>query len=93
MNIMIQNGRVTNKAQAFLKSMDAKVTLDKYNQVKDGMTYDQVKAILGDGQITSQGKLMDIETIIYAWINKDGSNMNCTFQGNKMNMKAQFNHK
>ena len=93
MNVTIQNGVVTGKAQAGLKSMDAKVTLDKYNQVKEGMTYDQVKAVLGEGQLSSQDKIMDIESIMYEWINKDGSNINGTFSGGKLQMKAQFNLK
>lgn len=55
------------------------------------MTYDKVKDILGEGQILSQAKIMDIETIMYSWINDNGSNMNCTFSGGKMSIKAQFN--
>lgn len=93
MNVTIQNGVVTGKAQIGLTESDAKITLEKYNQVKDGMTYDQVKAILGEGQITSQTKIMDIESIIYTWTNKDGSNMNCTFTSGKMALKAQFDLK
>lgn len=52
-----------------------------------------VKAILGDGEIMSQTKIMDMESIMYSWTNKGGSNMNCTFSDNKMMMKAQFNLK
>lgn len=92
-NVEIQNDEITAKAQAGLEDMDAKITLDKYNQVKEGMTYDEVKGILGEGQILSQTKIMDIEAIIYAWINKDGSNANFTFSGGKLEMKAQFNLK
>lgn len=90
LNVTIQNGIVTGKAQAGLQSMDAKVTLEKYNQIKENMTYDQVKAILGEGQLTSQTKIMDLESTMYEWINKDGSNMNGTFSGGKLQMKSQF---
>ncbi|WP_097025564.1 DUF3862 domain-containing protein [Clostridium peptidivorans] len=93
MNVTVQNGVVTGKAQAGLKDMNAKVTLEKYNSVKEGMTYDQIKAVLGEGELTSQTKIMDMESSIYSWINRDGSNMNCTFTGGKMQMKAQFNLK
>lgn len=93
LTITMQNDEVTAKAQAGLESMDAKITLDKYNQVKEGMTYDEVKGILGEGQILSQTKIMDMEAIIYAWINKDGSNANFTFSDGKLEMKAQFNLK
>lgn len=91
--ITIQNDEVTAKAQAGLGNKDAGITLDKYNQVTEGMTYDEVKAILGEGQLTSQIKIMDTESIIYSWINKDGSNANFTFSGDKLDMKAQFNLK
>lgn len=93
MNVTIQNGIVTGKAQMGLYSNYSDVTLEKFNKIKEGMTYEQVKAILGEGEITSQSKIMDIESILYSWINKDGSNMNCTFSGGKMEMKAQFNLK
>lgn len=91
--ITIQNDEVSAKAQAGLGNKDAGITLDKYNQVTEGMTYDEVKAILGEGQLTSQVKIMDIESLIYSWINKDGSNANFTFSGDKLDMKAQFNLK
>jgi len=93
MNVTIQNGIVTSKGQMGLQDMDAKVTLEKYNKVKEKMTYAQVKAILGEGQIISQTKILNLESTMYEWINKDGSNMNGTFTGGKLDMKAQFNLK
>lgn len=89
-SVMVQGNKVTNKAQAFLQSMDAKVTLAQYNKINNGITYDQVKAILGEGELSSQGKIMDSTSEIYSWINSDGSNMNVTFQNNKVESKAQF---
>ncbi|MFX0548507.1 DUF3862 domain-containing protein [Hathewaya histolytica] len=93
MNITIKDGVVSGKAQMGLQKNKADVNIDKFNKVKEGMTYEEVKEVLGEGQLTSQSKIMNIETMIYSWINKDGSNMNCTFSGNKMKMKAQFNLK
>ncbi|SDP61732.1 DUF3862 domain-containing protein [Clostridium gasigenes] len=93
MNVTIQNDIVTGKAQMGLKDMDAKITSAKYDEVKEGMTYDEVKAIIGEGQILSRSKIMDIESVMYSWINKDGSNASFTFTGEKLQMKAQFNLK
>ncbi|WP_125152368.1 DUF3862 domain-containing protein [Clostridium rectalis] len=93
MNITIQNGKVTGKSQVGLKKMDANVSLEKYNKLKNGMSYDEVKAILGEGQILSQSKVMNSESIIYSWMNKNGSNLNCTFSNGKLLSKAQFNLK
>ena len=92
-SVTIQNNAVTNKAQVGLMDMDAQITMDKYNQIQNGMSYDQVKEILGQGQILSETKIMDTTSIIYEYINKDGSNANFTFDASGMSMKAQFNLK
>lgn len=91
MNVTVQNDVVAGKAQLGLKSADDNITLEKYNQVKDGTAYSDAKVILGEGQIMSQTKIMNIESIMYEWINKDGSNAILTFSGDKLMMKAQFN--
>lgn len=93
MNVSIQNNAVTTKAQVGLADNNSNITLEKYNQVKEGMTYDEVKAILGEGQITSQTKIANIESIMYSYINKGGSNANFTFNQGKLQLKAQFNLK
>lgn len=89
-SVMLQGDKVSTKAQAFLQKMDAKVTMDKYNKINNGMTYDQVKEILGEGQLMSQTQIMDTKGEMYSWINSGGSNMNVTFQNGEVNMKAQF---
>ena len=74
-----------------------KYTLDKFNQVQTGMTYDQVKSIMGDaGQVTTESKSPSIpgvsdEIIIkgYEWQNPDGSNMQIMFMNNQVDTKAQ----
>ncbi|GAA0124799.1 DUF3862 domain-containing protein [Clostridium sp. CTA-19] len=93
MNITVQNGVVTGKAQAGLKKNDANITLEKYNEINEGMSLEEVNSILGEGELTSQSKVMDIDSCIYSWINKDGTNCNVTFQSNVVTMKAQFNLK
>lgn len=92
-SVMFQGNQAITKAQAFLESMNAKVTLEQYNKVNNGMSYDEVKAILGDGQLISQSSMLGIESQIYSWINSNGSNMNVTFQGGKVETKAQINLK
>ena len=93
MNVTIQNGVVTGKAQLGLKDMDAKVTLEQFNNVKEGMSYEEVVGILGEGEVISVTKIFDITTIMYDWVNKDGSNMNATFSSNSLSVKSQFNLK
>lgn len=93
MNVTIQNNIVTSKAQIGLEKNFSDINLEKYNKVTEGMTLDEATSILGEGQILSQSNLMDIETTMYTWINKDGSNCNLTIQGGNVTMKAQFNLK
>jgi hypothetical protein len=89
----VKGGGILNIIDYTILGLKMTVTMDKYNQVKEGMTYEQVKAILGEGQIISQTKIINAESIMYEWINKDGSNMNGTFSGNKLQAKAQINLK
>lgn len=93
MSVMLQGNKVITKSQAFLQSMDANVTMDKYNKISNGMPYDQVKGSLGEGQLISQSSILGSTAEIYSWMNKDGSNMNITFKDGKVESKAQFNLK
>lgn len=34
--------------------------------------------------------MASIETVMYQWVNRNGSNMNAMFQNNKLVQKAQF---
>jgi len=67
------------------------VTSSEYGQLRDGMTYSQVQAIIGaPGQELSRSDLAGIVTVMYSWTNSDGSNMNAMFQNGALVMKAQF---
>lgn len=93
MNITLQDDKIMTKAQMGLVDDIANITLEKYNQAQEGMSYKQVVDILGEGQILSQSEILGMDTTMYAWINKDGSNANLTFQGDILQLKAQFNLK
>lgn len=74
------------------------ITMAKYLQLKNGMSYNEVTRILGKpGEEMSRNKMdgvagvMDsVETIMYQWINGNGSNMNAMFQNDKLVQKSQF---
>jgi len=64
-----------------------KMTLEKYNKIENGMTYDQVKEIVGsDGEQLSEvgEKSSEFYTVMYSWAGSGslGANANFTFQGN-----------
>lgn len=67
-----------------------KITMEKYNQVTTGMTYEQVQGILGEGTEMSRNEMAGYTTVMYMWENEDGSNMNIIFQNDAVNTKAQF---
>lgn len=90
-NVTFQNDEVMGKAQIGLKGWNSNVTLDMYNQIEEGMSLDEVSSILGEGQLMSQAKILDMETLMYVWLNSDGSDIGCTFTDDKMDMKTQTN--
>lgn len=71
-----------------------KITIDEFNAIETGMTYNEVVKIVGsDGELTSQVDIGEYEfkTEIYVWYGiVPGANANVTFQGGKVVAKAQF---
>jgi hypothetical protein len=67
------------------------VTLAAYMQIQNGMTYEQVQAIIGtDGEEISRSNIAGYSTVMYSWKNWNGSNMNAMFQNDQLVTKAQF---
>jgi len=76
------------------------VSLAQFNQIQEGMTYDQVRQILGSsGAVQSSsiipgipGVMLETKTVMYTWEGCGflGANMSAMFQNDVMNMKAQF---
>jgi hypothetical protein len=69
----------------------ANVTKAKYNSVQAGMSYDQVRELMGQpGEEISRSEIGGYVSVMYIWKNSDGSNMNALFQNGKLLNKAQF---
>jgi len=74
------------------------ITFDEYQRVQDGMSYSKVVGIIGArGEEISRSKMdgvpgvmESLETVMYQWVNSNGSNMNAMFQNDKLVQKAQF---
>jgi hypothetical protein len=67
------------------------ITLPEFEQIKTGMSYAQVVAIVGfDGTEQSSNEFGGTKTIMYAWSNPDASNANAMFQNDRLVTKAQF---
>lgn len=76
-------------------SQPNKITLEKFNKIKSGMTYNEVVDIIGEeGTILSETDIMQDEqykTTVYYWYASNGiANANVTFQGGKVISKAQL---
>jgi len=67
------------------------ITKAKYDQISAGMSYDQVREVLGEsGEEMSRSEIANISTVMYIWKNPGGSNMNAMFQNDSLVQKAQF---
>lgn len=68
------------------------ITLAEYNQIKSGMTYDEVCDIIGsNGTESATSSVAGYTTSVITWYGNGvaGSNANVTFQNGKVMSKAQ----
>lgn len=84
----------SSKTEEKATDKEGVLTEEKFDQIKDGMTYEEVVAIVGaEGTVMSESgdKGTDFHTVIYEF-ETDGfmSSANMTFQGNKLLNKSQF---
>lgn len=91
-NVTIQDNQVTAKAQAGVIVSSSKVTMEMYNSIENGMTYDEVVEIFGaEGAPLSTAKTLGMVTTIYTWNGTSlGANCNVTFQDGVVFAKAQY---
>ncbi|KEH99108.1 hypothetical protein Z962_06225 [Clostridium botulinum C/D str. BKT12695] len=80
--ITFRNGIVITKEQYKLNDKFSILSNKKINSLKKGMSYNEVKNILGEGILRSEEK----ETQVYSWFNNDSSYINCTFKNDKLNI-------
>jgi hypothetical protein len=74
------------------------VTRYEFDMIRPGMSHSQASLIIGgDGEEMSSsriegvpGVMPAVETIMYHWVNANGSNMNAMFQNDRLISKAQF---
>lgn len=75
---------------------EASISLEEFNKIETGMTYQEVcKIIGGEGTLSSSvdmGVGSEYKTEIYQWSGEGaiGANANVTFQGGVVVSKAQF---
>ena len=80
-------------AQSFGHLLQAGITLSQFNNLRLGMTYEQVCNIIGDyGTIVSEAGGTFCHIVMYSWHNPGvfGGNMSVTFVDGSLHTKAQF---
>lgn len=79
------------------KTSDSKstsLTMDKYNKVKNGMSYKEVVEIMGsDGTETFNSTIGKYTTVSYKWEGENFQFIYATFQNDKLTSKTQANLK
>lgn len=68
------------------------ITMDEYNQIETGMSYEKVQEIVGSsGEISAESEVAGTKIIIVTWYGNGvaGSNANVTFTNNAVTTKAQ----
>jgi len=96
--MFLQESTNTDNTAPFNILLKPIITYDEYLRVQNGMTYKQVFNIIGvKGQETGRnfldgvpGVMDSIETVVYQWINNDGSNAIVMLLNDKVVQKSQF---
>lgn len=89
--VLFLNDKLTNKTQTGLnKKIFDSLTLEKYNQLKDGMKYEEVTAILGEGDEISRTDILGTSVVTYQWKGEDFAYITVSVQNGKVNSKSQF---
>ena len=70
------------------------ITLAKYDSLTLGMSYEQVKAALGEPNAKNVTEIQGLPiTTAYTWTNPDYSMVSLAFQNNQLALKSQYNIK
>lgn len=94
-NITFQGNKMMNKAQVGVSDTDSpEITLDQFNQISNGLTLEEVIAIVGgEGEVISESGEAgtDLHTVMYSYPGDSlASSVSLMFQGNKLQSKSQF---
>ncbi len=91
-SVTFQNGKLTSKSQSGLTPGEgtADITQAKFNKINNGMSYEEVKDILGsEGEMTRVSKFSSFTTTSYTWKGEKYARIITTFRDNKLQNKTQ----
>lgn len=94
--VNFRDDEVNSKTQSGLsgsavtKDGGADITMAKYEEIKTGMTYEEVVKVIGsEGEQSSNSKIGNTEISSYRWKGANYSNIFGTFRDNKLTSKSQ----
>lgn len=90
--VAINMGDSIQQSVSGVKNASEYITLEEYNKIETGMTYEQVVEIVGsNGTVSSQVEANGYKIVIITWYGNGvaGSNANVTFTNNAVTGKAQ----
>lgn len=71
--VTTQDGIVTAKNDVRVNTTTSNITLDIFNQITVGMTYEEVKALIGsDGTLMTDTDIGGVQSTMYMWKAADG---------------------
>lgn len=82
-----------NNATTVKETNSAKISMEEFESLSTGITYEEAVAIIGgEGTLSSQVDVVGYDTKLYTWEGEGsfGANANATFQNGKLTSKAQF---
>ncbi len=91
-----RDGKLVSKSQSGITESkgDAQLTQDKFNKINTGMSYSEVKDIIGsEGEMTSMSKFGSTTSTNYRWRGPNYENIFTSFRDDKLNNKSQSNLK
>ena len=93
-NTSFGNSTISNTNGTTTSSSESGLTMAKYNQIKNGMTYKQVVEILGgEGTETMSSGEGKYKVTSYKWEGEQYQFITCVFMGDKLTSKVQANLK
>ena len=86
-----RNGKLSRRNQTGLTDSDGKADISqaKFNEVKTGMSYDEVKKILGDGEVVSESRILKTTLTSYIWKGPKYSSIRTSFKNDELSNKYQ----
>lgn len=91
-SVRFQNGELVYKFQSGITSGDGTADIDqaKFNKMEIGMTYDEVKDVLGsEGEMTSLSRIVKSTSASYRWKGPKYASIIATFKDDKLQNKTQ----